>query len=119
MKRLTDNSIDRTIRSIYYHDAVWEWRPEGSSEGDVRTCKQLVLPQQYRQTVLHVAYDVPMPPHMGITMTKNHLLQCYYWTGIFTDVANYCWMHEVCQKNNPKSPPGQDGVSTCDRTAMQ
>ena len=32
---------------FYYHDGLLyrKWRPEGSSEGDVRTCKQLVLPQ--------------------------------------------------------------------------
>ena len=33
---------------FYYHDGLLyrKGRPEGSSEGDVRTCKQLVLPQQ-------------------------------------------------------------------------
>ena len=33
---------------FYYSDGLLyrKWRPEGSTEGDVRTCKQLVLPQQ-------------------------------------------------------------------------
>ena len=98
---------------FYYHDGLLyrKWRPEVSSEGDVRTCKQLVLPQQCRQAVLQLAHDVPMAGHMGITRTKNRLLQCYYWPGVFTDVANYCRTCEVCQKSNPKSPPRAKMVS--------
>ena len=52
-----------------------KWRPEGSAEGDVRACKQLVLPQQCRLPVLRLAHDVPMAGHMGITRTKDRLLQ--------------------------------------------
>ena len=46
-----------------------------------------------------------MAGHMGITKTKNCLLQRYYWPGIFTKVANYCQSCEVCQKSNPRHPP--------------
>ena len=91
---------------FYYSDGLLyrKWRPEGSTEGDVRTCKQLVLPQQCRLPVLRLAHDVPMAGHMGITRTKDRLLQRYYWPGIFTDAANYCRSCEVCQKSNPKYP---------------
>ena len=82
-----------------------KWRPHGSTEGDIQTCKQLILPQQCRQIVLRLAHDVPMAGHMGITKTKNRLLQRYYWPGIFTEVANYCRSCEVCQKSNPRHPP--------------
>ena len=64
-----------------------------------------MLPQQCRQAVLQLAH------HMGITRTKNRLLQRYYWPGVFTDVANYCRTCEVCQKSNPKSPPRAKMVS--------
>ena len=40
---------EKDIRvGFYYSDGVLyrKWRPEGSTEGDVRTCQQLVLPQQ-------------------------------------------------------------------------
>ena len=76
----------------YYGDGLlyWKWRPEGSAKGDVRTCKQLVLPQQCRLPILRLAHYVPMAGHMGITHTKDCLLQRYYWPGIFTDTANYC-----------------------------
>ena len=51
-----------------------------------------------------LAHDVPMAGHMGVTRTKDCLLQRYYWPGIFTDTANYCQSCEVCQKSNPKCP---------------
>ena len=62
---------------FYYNDGLlyWKWRPEGSAEGDVRTSKQLVLPQQCRLPLLRLAHDVPMAGHMGITRTKDRLLQ--------------------------------------------
>jgi len=99
---------------FYYEDGrllYRKWRPEGSAEGDIRACLQLVLPQQCQQAVLHLAHDVPMAGHMGIIKTKDHLLQWYYWLGIFTDVSNYCKTCEVCQKSNSKSPPRAKMVS--------
>ena len=98
---------EKDIRvGFYYSDGLLyrKWRPEGSTEGDVRTCQQLVLPQQCRLPVLRLAHDVPMAGHMGITRTKDRLLQRYYWPGIFSDTANYCRSCEVCQKSNPKYP---------------
>ena len=90
---------DERVGFYYYNGLLYrKWRPEGSTDGDVRTCKQLVLPQQCRQAVLQLAHDVPMAGHMGITRTKDRLLQRYYWPGVFTDVANYCRSCEVCQK---------------------
>ena len=35
--------------------------------------------------VLHLAHDVPMASYLGITKTKNCILQHYFWPGIFTD----------------------------------
>ena len=105
------DSKDRV--GFYYEDGLLyrKWRPHGSAEGDLRTCKQLVLPQQCRQQVLRLAHDVPMAGHMGIARTKERILQRYYWPGIFTEVANYCRSCEVCQKNDPKHPPRAKIVS--------
>ena len=99
-----EESDDRV--GFYYSNGLLyrKWRPEGSAEGNVRTCKQLVLPQQCRPPVLRLAHDVPMAGHMGITRTKDRLLQRYYWPGIFADAADYCRSCEVCQKSNPKYP---------------
>ena len=76
---------------FYYNNGLLhrKWQPEGSTDGDVRTCKQLVLIQQCQQAVLQLAHDVPTAGHMGITRTNDRLLQRYYRPGVFTDTANY------------------------------
>ena len=58
----------------------------------------------YEDGLLHRKWRLPMAGHMGITRTKDRLLQRYYWPGIFTEVANYCQSCEVCQKSDPKCP---------------
>ena len=106
-KEAVNEESEKEIRvGFYYSDGMLyrKWRPEGSTEGDVRTCQQLVLPQQCRLPVLRLAHDVPMAGHMGITRTKDRLLQRYYWPGIFSDTADYCRSCEVCQKSNLKYP---------------
>ena len=82
------DSKDRV--GFYYEDGLLyrKWRPDGSAEGDLRTCKQLVLPQQCRQQVLRLAHDVPLAGHMGIARTKERILQWYYCPGIFTEVRS-------------------------------
>ena len=61
--------------------------------------------QQCRLPVLHRVHDVPIAGRMGITHTKDHLFQKYYWPRIFTNaVTNYCRSCEACQKSNPKYP---------------
>ena len=80
------------------------WRPKGSKEGGVQECDQLVLPQECRNTVLRLAHEVPMAGHLGVTKTKDRILQRYYWPGVFQDVANYCRSCELCQRSTPRRP---------------
>ena len=79
------------------------WEPKGSA-GLAKACEQLVLPKQCRLVVLRLAHDVPMTGHLGITKTKDRILQRYYWPGIFSEVARYCKSCEVCQKSQPRRP---------------
>ena len=79
------------------------WQPEGSA-GLAKGCEQLVLPKECRLVVLRLAHDVPMAGHLGITKTKDRILQRYYWPGIFTEVARYCKSCEICQKSQPRRP---------------
>ena len=106
-------AVSKDRVGFYYEDGLLyrKWRPDGSAEGDVRTCKQLVLLQQCRQQVLRLAHDVPMAGHIGVTRTKDRILQRYYWPGISTEVSNYCRSCEVCQKNDPKCSPRAKMVS--------
>ena len=37
--------------------------------------------------MLGLAHEVPMVGHLGITKTKDRVLQRYYWPGVFSDIA--------------------------------
>ena len=82
----------------------WLWRPEGTSPGHVRSCEQLVLPQQCRAVVLRLAHDIPLAGHLSIKKTRERVLQCYYWPGILSDVATYYRTCEVCQRSQSWHP---------------
>lgn len=84
---------------VYHH-----WHPKRKEEDDVRATEQLVLPTQCRPLVLRLAHDVPMAGHLGVTKTKDRILQHYYWPGIFGDVTKYCRTCEVCQQSRGKRP---------------
>ena len=45
-----------------------------------------------------------MAGHLGITKTKDRVLQRYYWPGVFKDVADYCRSCEVCQRSQTRHP---------------
>lgn len=64
----------------------------------------MVLPQKCRPIVMRLAHDVPTAGHLGVTKTKDRVLQRYYWPGIFKDIADYCRTCEVCQRSQPKRP---------------
>ena len=49
-------------------------------------------------------HDVLLAGHMGITRTKDCILQIYYWPGIFIEIGNYCRSCEACQKSNLNYP---------------
>ena len=78
------------------------WRPKGAMLGDVRSSQQLVLPKKYQQVVLQLAHDIPMSGHLGITKTKDRIVQRYYWPRVFQDVAAYCRPCPVCQRSGTR-----------------
>ena len=81
------------------------WRPKGTELGDVRGCEQLVLPRRCRSLVLRLAHDIPFAGHLGVTKTKDRIMQRYYWPGIFSDIAKYCRTCQVCQKSGSRHTP--------------
>ena len=92
-------------RSFYYKEGLlyrkWCSRSKKISVGEF---EQLVLPKNCREQVLQLAHEVTMAGHLGITNTKDRILQHYYWPGIFKDVAEYCRTCEVCQRNPRQKP---------------
>ena len=82
-----------------------KWRPKGSEVGDIREREQLVLPKKYRDLVLRLVHDIPLGGHLGITKTKDRILERYYWPGVFQSVKQYCRTCEICQRTGSKKPP--------------
>lgn len=78
-------------------------QPEGSA-GLANSCEQLVQPKECQLVVLHHSHDMPIVRHLGITKSKDCILQCYYWPGIFPEVARHCKSCEICQKSPPQRP---------------
>ena len=73
--------MDRSnpVRFHYQDGLIYRtWRPHGSEEGSVWELVQLVLSKECRAIVLHLAHEVQMAGHLGVTTTKNQILQRYY-----------------------------------------
>ena len=49
--------------------------------------EQVILPQECRQTVLHLANTIPVAGHLGIKKTAQHILRWFYWPNLQRDVA--------------------------------
>ena len=94
IQELADHSEGAGDQRVYFYRkgglVYRRWQPAGARMRDVRQCKQVVLPRQCQALVLRLAHDVPMAGHLGVTKTKDRVLQRYYWPGVFKDVASYC-----------------------------
>ena len=73
------------------------WTPPGHDTE--MAVKQLVLPQQCRGTVLHLAHTIPLAGHMGRDKTFRRILQRFYWPTVYKDTADYCRSCAECQKS--------------------
>ena len=100
-----EEACEERVYFFYRQEMLYrKWSPREADGGDVRTCVQLVLPRKCLPAVLKLAHDVPTAGHLGITKTKDRILQRYYWPGVFRDVAQYCRTCEVCQRSQLKHP---------------
>ncbi|XP_021341977.1 uncharacterized protein LOC110442615 [Mizuhopecten yessoensis] len=61
-------------------------------------CKQLVVPEDHRETVLRLAHDSVMAGHMGIARTTDRVLAEFFWPGCRADIERYCKSCDACQK---------------------
>ncbi|KAL5516201.1 hypothetical protein EMCRGX_G001479 [Ephydatia muelleri] len=52
--------------------------------------EQLVLPKEFRKSVLNLAHSLPTAGHLGKKKTVDRILQRFYWPGVYRDVTSYC-----------------------------
>lgn len=88
-----------------------KWRPPDVSVEDEWAVKlQIVVPKSYRQDILSMAHETPLAGHMGITKTRQKILNHFYWPSLRKDVVEFCKSCHACQivgKPNqtiPKAP---------------
>ena len=75
------------------------WHPR--EEGEEFSVEQLIVPKQYRETVLRIAHEIPLAGHMGKKKTVDRIMQRFYWPTLYRDVAEWCRTCEKCQKHSP------------------
>ena len=69
---------------------------DGSSTVERHSVEQIVVPTEYRQSIMYVAHD--KAGHLGIEKTKDRILQHFYWPNVFQDVMLYCRSCDKCQR---------------------
>ena len=71
-------------------------------QGKKQPMYQLDLPQSLRDLALSQLHNQATSGHMGVKQTIARVRRRYYWTGYKTDICDWCFKCEVCQKH--KSP---------------
>ncbi len=58
---------------------------------------QLVVPVQFRETVMSVGHESLFAVHLGTTKTADRVLGSFYWPEVMADVKRFCASCETCQ----------------------
>lgn len=72
---------------------------------------KLVVPKEYRNSVLLECHDIPTSGHLGTFKTFHRVAQLYYWPSMRADITSYVRSCQVCQRTKPeqKLPAGHMG----------
>uniref|UniRef100_A0A803KCS2 Gypsy retrotransposon integrase-like protein 1 n=1 Tax=Xenopus tropicalis TaxID=8364 RepID=A0A803KCS2_XENTR len=82
---------------------------KGNPNQPWKCSRQLIVPLSYRAQLLHMAHEIPLAGHQGVTRTRHRLTQNFYWPGISQEVTRYCRTCDSCQRtgranDKPKFP---------------
>ena len=68
-----------------------KWHPpDVSAEEEWTVNHQVVAPRVYRHEILNLAHETPMSGHLGINKTYHKILNHFYWSGLKSDVSQFC-----------------------------
>ncbi|KAK3102478.1 hypothetical protein FSP39_011646 [Pinctada imbricata] len=90
------------ISWFYYENGLLFRKFQSPKINDNKLFNQLVVPKQYRQTVMKLAHDCILSGHLGTKKTTDRVLSSFYWPGIQSDISRYCKSCDVCQRTLPK-----------------
>ncbi|XP_041439585.1 uncharacterized protein LOC121400486 [Xenopus laevis] len=71
---------------------------KGDPDQPWKCYRQLIVPQSYRAQLLHMAHEIPLAGHQGVTRTQHRLTQNFYWPGVSQEVTRYCRTCDSCQR---------------------
>ena len=76
-----------------------------------RVFVQLVVPQQYRKTIMKLAHESIMSGHLVVKRTIPTVLSEFFWPGISSDIKRCCRSCDICQRtiangNTARAPLG-------------
>ena len=63
---------------------------------------QLVVPKDFRKTVLSLGHEGHMSGHLGKGKTADRILSNFYWPGVLAEVKRFCASCDICQRSAPK-----------------
>ena len=68
----------------------------------------MCVPKNLRKEVLVETHDSSLAGHLGVSKTISRVAKCYYWPGMFRDVAKYVRSCLKCQryKKSQQQTPG-------------
>ena len=96
----------KTYTSNYEEDEGILYRVYTDKNGG-KAVRQVVVPQQLRQSVMDIAHSSIMAGHLGVRKTMDRILSNFFWPGIKSDVTQYCHSCDVCQKTVAKGRVGK------------
>lgn len=85
-------------------------RPSTDDLSKTSRIEQIVVPSQFRRSVLSLAHDDSFSGHFGVCKTFRKLAECFWWPGLKSSVKqfiNECGVCQVMGKPNqiiPKAP---------------
>jgi hypothetical protein len=67
-----------------------------------RKFNQLVVPKEFRESVMELAHESVMSGHLATKRTVCRVLSRFYWPGVQSDTKRFCQSCDICQRTTPK-----------------
>ena len=81
---------------FYFKDKLLHRKWRNEKKDDV--VSQVVIPKRFRDKIVSVAHANPWQGHFSKRITKDRVMQVFYWPGLCKDVDDFVKTCETCQK---------------------
>ena len=95
-----DQKVSKGGKSMFVMKKGLIYRKFKSSSQDESS--QLVVPKQFRSTVLKLAHETVLSGHFSSKKTVSRILTDFWWPGCQADCSRFCKSCDICQRTIPK-----------------